>query len=484
MIYLWLMKYSTRLMNLMALIAIITIIAYQTYWLVNIYRTIDDNLQKELQEVLRSADFEEIIYRVNAMRDDHVGGKMDISVGVDSSLQKTTLTNERKKRLTDEKTDTNLKTTMPKSEFPDALREADDVINVGLNMQSAIHSGLDRMRGPNLKTLERVVERRLDSLDIHVPHAILYLQTNGHKTDTLAVIGDTITQHADIFHLRLDINAQTEYQLLMTKRPFIVLMRMKAILLFSLLTLLMLILAFWYARRLTKRLKAIDEMKSEFSNNITHELKTPIAVAYAANDALLNVDAANDPEIMHNYLKISIEQLNQRSRMVEQILALTTEQQEKLKLHMTNVNVNDVIRELVNIHQLKNNGKVHFEILTDPDLVLNTDQLHFSNIVSNLIDNAIKYSEKEPKVTINAHHDGHQLEISVKDNGIGIARTNLPFIFDRFYRVPHGNLYNVKGYGLGLYYVKQMVQRLGGNVTVHSKEGEGSIFTLTFKVDH
>lgn len=468
----------------MAAMAIITIAAYQTYWLVNIYRTMDDNLLKELQEVLRSADFEEIIYRVNAMRDDHFGGKMDISVGVDSSLRKTTLTNERKKRLTDEDTDTNLNTTMPKSEFPDALREADDVMNVGLNMQSGIHSGLDQMRGPNLQVLEKVLERRLDSLDIHVPHAILYLRVNGHKTDTLAILGKPVKQHADIFHLKLDINTQTEYQLLVAKRPFIVLMRMKSMLLLSLLTLLLLILAFWYARRLTRRLKAIDDMKSEFSNNITHELKTPIAVAYAANDALLNFDATDDPEITRNYLKISLEQLDLLSRLVEQILALTTKRQEDLKLRIDNVNVSNVVNELANMHQLKHGNKVHFDVSVDPDLTLNTDQLHFSNIVSNLIDNAIKYSEGQPKVTIKAHRNGDKLVIDVTDDGIGIAQANLSFIFDRFYRVPHGNLHNVKGYGLGLFYVKSMINRLGGCVSVQSREGKGSTFSLIFKTNN
>ena len=470
-------------MNMMAVTAILAIAAYQAYWLVNIYRTMDENLLKELQEALRSADFEEIIYRVNAMRDDHFGGKMDISVGVDPSLQKTNITNKSKKRLTDEKSDTNLNTTMPKSEFPDALRRSEDVMNVGLNMQSGIHSGLDQLREPNLEILERVLERRLDSLSINVPHALFYLRTNGNQIDTLAKMGDPVTEHADIFHLKLDINTQTEYQMLVTKRPLIVLMRMKGMILLSLLSLLLLVLAFWYARRLTKRLKAIDEMKTDFSNNITHELKTPIAVAYAANDALLNFDAANDPEIMRDYLKTSLDQLNHLSRLVEQILALTTEHQENLKLRMDNVNISDVVKELVNIHQLKNNGKVKFDLQIDPKLTVFTDELHFSNIVSNLIDNAIKYSGSQPEVMIHAHRDDETLQISITDNGIGIAKVNLPFIFDRFYRVPHGNLHDIKGYGLGLYYVKSMTERLGGRVSVQSQEGKGSTFSLIFNLE-
>ena len=142
------------------------------------------------------------------------------------------------------------------------------------------------------------------------------------------------------------------------------------------------------------------------------------------------------------------------------------------------------MNELVNMHQLKHGNKVHFDVSVDPDLTLNTDQLHFSNIVSNLIDNAIKYSEGQPKVTIKAHRNGDKLVIDVTDDGIGIAQANLPFIFDRFYRVPHGNLHNVKGYGLGLFYVKSMINRLGGCVSVQSREGKGSTFSLIFKTNN
>ena len=473
------MKYSTRHLTLIAIAALVAITAYQAYWLVNIYHTLDSALLNELQEVVRAADFEEIVHRVNTMRDENYGGKMDVSVGVDSTLQKTTLRNESKRRMDDEDADTNLDMDV-KSEFPDALREADDVMNVGLNMQRAIHSGLDRLRQPDLKYFEQAVERRLDSLDIDVPHAILYLRCDTLATDTLAKMGDCVNGKTDQFIMRLDINEGTEYQLLVSRRPWVVFKRMNAMIVLSLLTLFMLILAFGYAWRLAKRLKAIDEMKTEFSNNITHELKTPIAVAYAANDALLNFDAAKDPETMRNYLNISLDQLNLLSQLVEQILALTTERQEKVKLRLEDVNVGDTVAKLVKMHQLKAGGKVYFDIQIDPKLTLHTDRMHFSNIVSNLIDNAVKYSEGEAHVAIHAHADNNKIHIGVTDQGIGISHAHLPYVFDRFYRVPHGNLHNVKGYGLGLYYVKSMTERLGGKVAVHSKEGGGSTFSLTF----
>lgn len=144
-----------------------------------------------------------------------------------------------------------------------------------------------------------------------------------------------------------------------------------------------------------------------------------------------------------------------------------------------------MINSLVESYDLKYAEKVSFTIDIDKELHLKTDRMHFSNIVSNLIDNAIKYSVKSPQITITGSEDSHgDIILEVEDNGIGITKEQQKYIFDKFYRVPHGNTHDVKGYGLGLYYVKNMIEKLDGSVSVKSSYGKGSVFRLTLKNDN
>lgn len=475
------MKYSMKYIVTIATVAILAVTCYQGYWLVNIYKELDAALLRDLQEAVRAADFEEIVHRVNKMRDENFGGSMDVTVGAKPDEEQTTLKNESKRHLDDEESQTNLNTSLPNNNFEEALRDADDVMNVGLSMQRGIHSGLDRLRDIDLDYYESCLSHRLDSLGVNVPHATLYVQrTDSVHCDTLACYGTPMAD-ADVFPMVLDLNKNTEYQLLIADRYWIVLKQMNSVLMFSLFTLIMLILSFSYIINMVKKLKALDEMKTDFTNNITHELKTPIAVAYAANDALLNFNENNDPETTKSYLTISLEQLNLLSGLVEQILSLSMERRKNMKLQKEDVVVADVVDGLIGMHRLKAKDNVEFTVDVPADLQLHTDRMHFSNVVSNLIDNAIKYSDGTPQVTITAARSKHDtVVVTVADKGIGIPRERQQYIFDKFYRVPSGNLHNVKGYGLGLYYVKSMMERLGGSVSLDSEKGVGSTFKLTF----
>lgn len=139
-------------------------------------------------------------------------------------------------------------------------------------------------------------------------------------------------------------------------------------------------------------------------------------------------------------------------------------------------------RTIVNSFKLKYPENVSIKVDVKEDLYLTTDRMHFSNIVSNLIDNAIKYSVKSAEITIFACEDSKgNIIVEVRDNGIGISKEQQKLIFDKFYRVPHGNVHDIKGYGLGLYYVKSMVEKLDGSVSVKSSYGKGSVFRLTLK---
>ena len=220
-------------------------------------------------------------------------------------------------------------------------------------------------------------------------------------------------------------------------------------------------------------------MKDDFTNNVTHELKTPIAVAYAANDALLNFGQDTDEAKRRRYLAICQEQLDRLGGLVEQILGMSMERRKTFALHPTTFPAGDVIRPLIEQHKLKAGKPVDIALHIDPPtLEVTADRTHFANIVSNLLDNAIKYSPGRAQVAIACHKEGNTFILSIRDKGIGIARERQSHVFDKFYRVPTGNLHNVKGYGLGLFYVKTMVEKHGGTVELRSEPGRGSEFII------
>ncbi len=258
-----------------------------------------------------------------------------------------------------------------------------------------------------------------------------------------------------------------------------ILRKMAGIIAASLILFFILAFSFWFLIHTMLKQKSLEEMKSDFTNNITHELKTPVAVAYAANDALLNFDAGNDPEKRREYLEISQGQLEKLEGMIEQILSMSMESRKSFELKRETIELEPLLQKLADQHTLSAGKTCDIKINVDSGLVLDADRFHLSNIVSNLIDNAIKYSGDSVHIDITAKATDEGVEIRVRDNGIGIAPEKQKHIFDKFYRVPTGNIHDVKGYGLGLYYAKTMVEKHGGTIEVSSTPGKGSEFILT-----
>ena len=217
-------------------------------------------------------------------------------------------------------------------------------------------------------------------------------------------------------------------------------------------------------------------MKDDFTHNMTHELKTPVAVAYSAADSMLRYYEQSDEARNKQFLKIIMQRLSYLSGMIENILSMSMERFKTMKLNIEDVTLRPIVEEISNMMELKAAKPVKIEIDIPDNLSIQADLLHLGNILSNLIDNALKYSGDTVHIIIKA--DAHSITIS--DNGIGIDKENLPFIFDKFYRVTSGDRYEVGGYGLGLFYVKQILGLMGWNIDVASKPGQGTMFTIRF----
>lgn len=255
--------------------------------------------------------------------------------------------------------------------------------------------------------------------------------------------------------------------------------RMMGTLIGSLVLLIVTMWAFIYMLRTILQQKKLSEIKNDFINNMTHELKTPIATVSAAVEALEHFNAMNDPAKAKDYLAISRQELNRLSGLVEKVLNIAVEERREFDLNPEPVNVADLLETVAQQYRIRNGKPV--EVVLNcalPDPVVRIDKTHFTNAIHNLMDNAVKYSHDSVKIEIACTKEDGLLKIAIRDNGIGIPRAYQQSIFEQFFRVPQGDLHNVKGFGLGLAYVRKIVEKHGGRISVKSEPRHGSEFVI------
>ena len=239
-----------------------------------------------------------------------------------------------------------------------------------------------------------------------------------------------------------------------------------------------------YLLRTLFRQKTLEEMRLDLTHNITHELKTPIAVANAANDALLDFGAADDAVRREKYLTVIREQLAALGSMVERILTMSVEERGEITLCREALEIRPLLEEVAGRFRMKGRGRATISVeVEDPDLKVSADRFHLTHALDNLVDNALKYSGEKVRIRLSARRVAKGVELRVEDDGIGIDRTAQAHIFEKFYRVPTGDRHDVKGFGLGLYYVRLIARKHGGEITVESAPGRGSAFNLTLSDD-
>jgi two-component system phosphate regulon sensor histidine kinase PhoR len=245
---------------------------------------------------------------------------------------------------------------------------------------------------------------------------------------------------------------------------------------------LVIIAAFTLTVRTMFSQKKLSEIKTDFINNMTHELKTPLATISLAIDALVNDKVIGDREKIKYYSGMIKEENRRMNKQVEKILQSAKLERQEIKLNLQHVDAHALIRKVADNLTLQiqeKNGVLALNLASAKHIV-HVDEVHFSNIIFNLLDNAIKYAADNLEIEIHTATTSNMLAIKIRDNGIGMSKETLSHIFEKFYRAHTGNLHNVKGFGLGLNYVKAITEAHGGKVKVESALGKGSIFTVTF----
>ncbi len=232
--------------------------------------------------------------------------------------------------------------------------------------------------------------------------------------------------------------------------------------------------------------KKLSEIKNDFINNMTHELKTPIATIGISSETLMNLNPENAQDKLTRYASIIYKENKRLESQVERVLNVANLDKNEINLNPTVFDIHEIIEEAkenFEFNQLEeNDGEIKIDLSAE-ESVLNADIVHITNIINNLLDNAIKYCDKTPNILISTQNIKGRIILSFKDNGKGISRENLKYIFDKFYRVPTGNLHDVKGFGLGLFYVKTIIEELNGTIQVKSVLGKGSEFIVTLPVN-
>ena len=505
----------------MVILSLTAIFAYQAYWLVNLYQTLKADAERSIIEAMRISDYQEVMRRAEwwAVNGDKHGTLEVSAARMKEESQSMTFTSQTESHYvkgeltitTDSaskgKDSTRISANVEKSNIPpsadngqsdadnfndkfqSALAGKSDLLDLAVVLQKGIHIGIDQLCPTDYHVYDSLLNLQLQEAGVHQPYRLEVVSRDSSMTecDTILVSCDSAfiaTADTRNYDYSFDTNGQATYRLWIGPVTSIVFRQMGGILATSLFIVIVLGLSFWYMIHVILRQKSLDEMKTDFTNNMTHELKTPIAVAYAANDVLLNFKKNCDEEEKRKYLTVCQEQLTKLSALVEQILSMSMERRKNFRLSRERTDMGELLDEVVRTFRLRADKSAVINLeLEGERIYASVDRVHMANAVGNLIDNSLKYSgDRAAEVRVRCWQTGNGcVGISVSDNGIGISHDKLQYVFDKFYRVPTGNRHEVKGYGLGLHYVRTIADMHGGRVTAESRPGEGSTFCIEIK---
>jgi len=343
----------------------------------------------------------------------------------------------------------------------------------------------------NLKDLDSILKNRLGENGVKTDY--LFAITN-HKKDPLLFkdknskeMADKIIDEGYSIHLSAGnmFNEPLFLHIYFPDKKSYLLGQMWAVMMVSLILTLFVIGAFFYTIVTIFQQKKLSVIKNDFINNMTHELKTPISTIALAGEALSDKDISINENQKQIYINMIRDENKRLGILVENVLQSAVIDKGELKLKKERVDMGGLINDLLgnfSIQVTKRNGTIDKKI-EEKNLSVSGDRVHLTNVLYNLLDNANKYSN-EPKITVSAYTQNGNVIVSVKDNGIGISKENQKKIFEKLYRVPSGNLHDVKGFGLGLSYVKTIVEKHNGRIIVESEPGKGSNFIIEIPCYH
>jgi signal transduction histidine kinase len=334
------------------------------------------------------------------------------------------------------------------------------------------------------KTLDRIIRAELLLKGLNIPYQYAVKDESGNIIFKSKNYFNYITSKNYIARLFPDdIFDQPNFLILKfpTQKQFII-HSMSFILISSISLTIIIIAIIAFALYIIVKQKRLSEIKTDFINNMTHEFKTPISTISLASQMLNDTSIPFESKNYEHLSKLILDESKRLGIQVEKVLHMAVFDRTELKLKLIDTNINELIDNILNNFnlQVKNtNGKI-IKNLNAENPYIQIDEMHFTNVILNLLDNAIKYCTENPFINISTYNSSKGIIIEVKDNGVGISKENQKKVFEKFYRVHTGNIHNVKGFGLGLSYVKKITEAHRGTIEIESKPGFGSTFILFF----
>ena len=459
------------------IIVIAAIFACNVYYIISLYNSIKANVERDVMAALADADIDDLLYRAGRAQGLASNVKVQEDIEEYNAPRKAEASTYRDKngQLISVRTEADGTVTEERAALSENSSYSNQMVDA---MSRQFHVIMDKYISYDMAVMDSVLRNQLSNRFIYPDFLCVEVVNN---KDSVICENPKFKGESglDSFRFNINPNQGIYYKAYMTPLTRHIISEMSGVIVTIFLLMVAFTMAFWYLFRTVSRLRTIEEMKDDFVSNMTHELKTPIAIAYSANDALLNYDTVNDPQKKVTYLNIANKQLKRLGELVENILAMSMERRKIMKLKPEEIQLHTFVDEIAAAQRMRGEKNISINVNIDNGIMVEADRTHLANVLNNLIDNAIKYSRDSVEITI----AGDNKKLSVSDNGIGIPSKSIPYLFNKFYRVPHGNRQDVRGYGIGLYYVKSILDKMEWDIEVKSSEGEGSVFTIKFSKD-
>lgn len=476
------MKKKLRFIIVIMGISLISLSVFQGYWLYTSYQITKRQFKWDISEVLQRANYiialdevlREKLFVKDSLVNDHVFASkfsgMLLSVRAAEEMKKSNTGKENVEvrielKLSHDSTASANKTKKGKER---AYKIKSDVV-YPINE-------LGRFYIPLRKKIDSLLKEK----GIHTRFALKLSNTNGKGKSFISDVAafNSFQEKSapvkigllDIYAVRLAIDGNTAY----------VFEKMQWVLLASVLILIIVGCSFIYMLRTIFQQKKVAEIKNDFINNMTHEFKTPITTVALGIEAMKNFKVLDQPGRAMEYLEICEHEIKRVGEMVEKVLKISAFERSEVKLVLQSIDVILLIQQVIDNMQLQLKSKEIKLVFQhdEKELFIQADKTHLNSVIYNLIDNSIKYSGPSPIIEISCKKQANMTSIVVKDNGIGIDETYQGKVFDKFFRVPSGKLANVSGFGLGLSYAANIMKMHNGSITLNSKPGKGSVFTI------
>lgn len=464
------MKVSLKTIAIIIGLVMLGVFFYQLYWLNELYRTTSRQFDKNVYEAMDIADQNELLLRIEEVKSNEQGASiaMNVSMEEDSTGKEVYYAHEQGEMDT---VNVSVSDNAGFNTFKENIKTTE---KLAAYIKKTMHMSVDLIKNININVYDSLLSAELKKDNIIRPYQIFIVKTDNDSVCFSAANNKGFnTAHAKKFDFLYDIYGTHAYRLFIKNPNRQVLSQMAGILFSSVIIFIFLIYTFVYLLKTIRKLQTEEELKTNFTNNMTHELKTPISVSYAAIDALLVADQSADKERQKKYLNIAKDQMEQLTGLVEQILSMSQKDNKKIDLKPEKTDLLEMVRNLIDRAKLFSEKEVAFEMDFKVKTVV-ADKMHLFNMLNNLVENSIRYGNEIVHVKISSYEDDELISIRVEDDGPGIDPKYQTRVFDKFYRIPTGDRYNVKGYGLGLFYVKEMTELHGGKVLVESHSGKGA----------